>query len=72
MLALLSGKGSFSPTHLAKALEALNLYEGQCPIFEHFVLTIHRRSIFLSKMETYARGLPSMELTIVWGTEVCA
>lgn len=37
-----------------------------------FVLTIHRRSIFLSKMEIYARGLTSMELTIFWGTEVCA
>lgn len=53
-------------------LKALNLYEGQCPISEHFVLTIHRRGIFLLNMEIYARGLPTIELAIVWGTEVCA
>lgn len=58
------GKGS--------GLTALNMSEGQCLISEHFVLTIHRRDIFLLNKEIHARGLPSMELTVGWGTEVHA
>lgn len=56
------GKGS--------GLTALNMYEGQGLISEHFVLTTHRRDIFLLNKEIHARGLPSMELTVGWGTEV--